>query len=46
MKYLFLGIAVCFTIGYFIQLCKAWITGIRIWWAKKHASDEHQWRYE
>jgi hypothetical protein len=45
MKYL-IGVAVWFVLGFGIQFIRAWITEIRIWWAKKHASDEHQWMYE
>lgn len=46
MKYFLIGLAIWFVVAWIPHLIKAWFTNIRIWWAKKHASQDDQWMYE
>lgn len=46
MKYFLVGFAVWFAVTWFPWFIKSWVTNIKIWWAKKHASRNDQWMYE
>lgn len=46
MKYILIGIAVLFTLGFGVALIKAWFWELVFRWKKKRASREDQWLYE
>ena len=46
MKYFLIVLALWLVATWLPAFIKSWVTDIRIWLAKKHASRDEQWMYE